>query len=197
MIIKKYLPESYKNGASEIFMNSFSDKFMGTFKNKEKGKNLIKNSIKNENCFYAENGNELLGFVTFNTLKDGACIEPHFITILREFGFLKSLIVYLKLLLFKHKSAQNELYVEFIALDEKFRGLGIGTKLMEELLKYAQENRYEVISLLVVSSNPRAKELYKKLGFQETGVIKTWTFKYLLGIKYNEIYSMKKTLNKN
>ncbi len=59
-----------------------------------------------------------------------------------------------------------------IIVDEKVRGKGVGTKLIEELLKLAKENfKLEFVHLEVYAGN-RAINLYRKFGFVEYGVHK-------------------------
>ncbi len=58
-----------------------------------------------------------------------------------------------------------------ITLYQKFCGIGIGTVLLEELLKAAAVAGYEQAELEVVSANTPAIALYQKLGFKETGVV--------------------------
>ena len=53
---------------------------------------------------------------------------------------------------------------------KEYRGLGIGKRLLEKLLKWAEFNPYiEKISLGVFSTNESAIALYKKMGFVEEG----------------------------
>lgn len=59
-----------------------------------------------------------------------------------------------------------------IIVDEKFRGKGIGAKLMRELIKLAKEKfKIEILHLEVYHGNP-AINLYKRLGFKIYGVHK-------------------------
>lgn len=52
----------------------------------------------------------------------------------------------------------------------EYRGLGIGKRLLEQLLKWAELNPHiEKISLGVFSTNESAIALYKKMGFVEEG----------------------------
>jgi ribosomal protein S18 acetylase RimI-like enzyme len=50
-----------------------------------------------------------------------------------------------------------------------YRGIGIGTALMEHALKWAREQSFEKINLGVRASNERARALYRKFGFVEEG----------------------------
>ncbi len=57
-----------------------------------------------------------------------------------------------------------------IIIDEKYRGRGIGTRLIEELVQLGKERfRLELLHLEVYEGNP-AMHLYRKMGFVEYGV---------------------------
>lgn len=55
-----------------------------------------------------------------------------------------------------------------------YRGQGIGTRLLEAVLKQAKEFGLEKVELNVYTSNTNAIGLYKKLGFVEEGLIKKY-----------------------
>ena len=55
-----------------------------------------------------------------------------------------------------------------------YRGQGIGTRLLEAVLKQAKEFGLEKVELNVYTSNTYAIGLYKKLGFVEEGLIKKY-----------------------
>lgn len=53
-----------------------------------------------------------------------------------------------------------------------YRGLGIGKRLMKTLIKIAKKKwKIEIVKIRCSSDNLIAKNLYKKLGFRETGKI--------------------------
>ncbi len=57
-----------------------------------------------------------------------------------------------------------------ISVKESYAGLGIGTRLLTQLLDWAKKNpNLEKLTLEVFSNNERGIHLYKKLGFQEEG----------------------------
>lgn len=56
--------------------------------------------------------------------------------------------------------------IEDVIVDEKYRGQGLGRKLMEELIKIGKEKD---LSLITLTSNPKreaARNLYQSLGFK-------------------------------
>jgi ribosomal protein S18 acetylase RimI-like enzyme len=58
-----------------------------------------------------------------------------------------------------------------IIVDEKYRGKGVGTKLLGALIELAKTKSIEILHLEVYEGNP-AIRLYKKLGFIEYGIQK-------------------------
>ena len=82
-----------------------------------------------------------------------------------------------------------------IALIKEFWGLGLGKRLMEELIRIAEENEDILqIELEFVEGNSRARALYESLGFRVTGV-KPDAIRLKDGTLLNE-YSMMKKLRR-
>ena len=69
-----------------------------------------------------------------------------------------------------------------ISVDKKYRGRGIGTALMKEMLLILKKRGYEQASLSVQKAN-FAAEMYRKLGFQVVGENAE---EYLMLIKLND-----------
>jgi len=67
-----------------------------------------------------------------------------------------------------------ELYPDFVYLDdlsvtERFRGKGIGTKLIKFAERYAADSNVPMTSLHVERSNTAARYLYQRLGYAVSG----------------------------
>jgi L-amino acid N-acyltransferase YncA len=71
-----------------------------------------------------------------------------------------------------------------IVIDEAHRGEGLGSKLMESLLKMARQEKVHEVFLTVLSDNFRAIRLYEKYGFKKDGeTVDRWkgkTFKSII-----------------
>lgn len=78
-------------------------------------------------------------------------------------------VAQLKIGEFKKNSHTAE--VGLVVLKE-YRGLGVGSALMEEVLSLAGKKRVEKVWLSVFSTNKAAITLYKKFGFEVEGVRK-------------------------
>jgi ribosomal protein S18 acetylase RimI-like enzyme len=62
----------------------------------------------------------------------------------------------------------DEIYLARIALLPGWQGRGIGTSVVRSLLERAAASGTAVV-LEVLHTNPRARELYERLGFEKTG----------------------------
>lgn len=67
---------------------------------------------------------------------------------------------------FYHARVEGSWYVDALGVYERFRGRGIGKRLMELTEERAREAGYRVVSLIVFADNTRAMNLYRSLGFQ-------------------------------
>jgi ribosomal protein S18 acetylase RimI-like enzyme len=61
-----------------------------------------------------------------------------------------------------------EIYLGRIELHPAYQGRGIGTGLIQRLLREAA-TRHQALTLDVLTVNPRAHRLYQRLGFREVG----------------------------
>jgi len=64
-----------------------------------------------------------------------------------------------------------------IAIKNGYRDIGIGTELMNELILKAKDMGLKLLTLSVFESNDRARHVYEKVGFKETGRIPKELFK--------------------
>jgi len=60
--------------------------------------------------------------------------------------------------------------LEDVFVEEKFRGQGYGTKLVQEILSLAKEKKCYKIIAQSRHTNTKVHELYKRLGFKEHGL---------------------------
>lgn len=65
-----------------------------------------------------------------------------------------------------HRMDGLRIHIAEIAVTEEWYRRGIGSKLLEEVERYAAENEYQAIDLLVTSSNMSAVNFYEKADFK-------------------------------
>lgn len=57
-----------------------------------------------------------------------------------------------------------------VSVDQDFRGRGVGTSLLTSLLEWAPRHGLRRVEIEAFANNPRAIELYERLGFSREGV---------------------------
>ena len=65
---------------------------------------------------------------------------------------------------------KDVLFVSTMAVDEKYRGKGIGHLFFEKVKRLKQEKGYDTIELQVNAKNRLAYEMYRKYGFTEKSI---------------------------
>jgi ribosomal-protein-alanine N-acetyltransferase len=68
----------------------------------------------------------------------------------------------------------DEAHITNIALLPQYRGKGLGEALLRNVMQYALEHGAETVTLEVRVSNQIAQNLYRKLGFQNGGIRKSY-----------------------
>jgi len=71
----------------------------------------------------------------------------------------------------KRSGPMNHVGYLGIAIKDGYRGIGIGTKIMQTLIEESKKAGLKILVLDVFDLNETAKELYKKMGFREVGRI--------------------------
>ena len=65
---------------------------------------------------------------------------------------------------------KDVLFISTMAVDEKYRGKGIGHLFFEKVKQLKQEKGYDTIELQVNAKNRMAYEMYRKYGFTEKSI---------------------------
>jgi [ribosomal protein S18]-alanine N-acetyltransferase len=68
----------------------------------------------------------------------------------------------------------DEAHITNIAISPEYRGLKLGEELLRKMIEFAKLNRVHSMTLEVRVSNNVAQSLYRKLGFQNGGIRKSY-----------------------
>jgi len=83
---------------------------------------------------------------------------------------------------FKHPLFHHRAEMHTVRVNEKYRRIGVASKLIESTMFLSQQKNVEIMTTWVDGKNTPAIHLYRKMGFTEYGRLKN-------GIKRNEQYS--------
>lgn len=169
MIIRKAIKQDSPIISEHLFlaMEHILYKFIG-IKDVLKAKEFLMYFVEKENnqysfqnCLVAESENGILGSIN---IYNGADLEQLRIPIIQ---YVKT---HFNIDFNPEKETQHgEYYIDSFGVSPDQQGKGIGTKMLQYIIKaYTIENQ-QTLGLLVDEENPEAEKLYLKLGFEFVG----------------------------
>lgn len=156
--------------AATVFYLAFSTKLnhLELFpKNEEQAIRILTLSMKPESAVYALDDGHVVGVLGLDSPKGARFLTFSWDTLRQEFGgfgaFWRQIWQW-----FLHTGdiTADALHVRGIAIHESMRGQGLGTCLLAEAEQRARALGCSKLALEVVDTNPQARRLYERLGFQ-------------------------------
>ncbi len=180
--IRPGFPPTLTREAAELYFAAFEGKIGGILGRDGRGVRFIESVIDPAHAICAVNSEQtrLLGIAGFKTA-EGSMVGGELSDLAAVYGWLGALWRALPLSLLERELEDDVLLMDGIAVAGDQRGKGIGTKLLDAILAEAKKRGKKRVRLDVINTNPRAKALYAKVGFVETGTEKLGPFKYLFG----------------
>ncbi|WP_305856409.1 GNAT family N-acetyltransferase [Balneatrix alpica] len=161
---------------AELYEEAFGLKFCRAIPDKNKRLNVLSKSFVPDYSFAAFSDKKLVGLAGFKVASGSLTGGIGATGLIEQLGFLEGLWACFVFSLFEREPEERELVMDGIAVDSEFRGQGIGSLLLDQIITYAKENNFESIRLDVIDSNPRARKLYESKGFV---ALKSESFPYL------------------
>lgn len=176
LLFQRGLPERYRSSAATLYDEAFGQKFSVAIRSDRKRLSLLESCFVPEFAIVALSGNKLVGIAGFHTPKGSLTAGITYSNLVSRLGFFEGTWAALIFSLYERKPIPGELLMDGIVVHRGFREKGIGSKLLDEVARYASEHRYDRVRLDVIDTNPRAKTLYEQKGFQ---AVKTEEYPYL------------------
>jgi ribosomal protein S18 acetylase RimI-like enzyme len=168
-LIVKYrdgLPKQFRRQAASIYEGAFGRNFSLAIPKEDQRVAILERCFDGDYAITAFSGDKLLGLAGLQTETVSFTRGLTYDLLRTELDFFESLRAALVLGAYTNRPESGELYIEGIAVHPKFRGDGIGGRLLDEVVCYASQNNMKRILLEVVDTNPRAQLLYERKGFQ-------------------------------
>jgi ribosomal protein S18 acetylase RimI-like enzyme len=174
VVIEHGLPDALRDQAAAIFEEAFGEKMRMAVRDQQARLAFMRRRFEARNVVIARRDAVLLGMVGLSS-KGGAYAgglmghswDPR--PYREELGWLGACWAVWGQRLADHKPKGDEIWVDGIAVAASARGLGIGTRLLNEVTDVARANGKRFVRLDVIDTNPRAQALYERLGYKVTG----------------------------
>ena len=164
--IQSGIPEQQRITVATIFYESFQDKFARLFGDHRKAIQLISLIIREDRILSALIDGQVVGFAGLH-YKGKHFLKFQITEIVRIYRLIALRVMLYFLITSFNVLNTNQLHLEVLAVNEHYRNHGIGTKLLHSTIAFAQQQGLSQIRLEVVNTNPKAKKLYERIGFQK------------------------------
>jgi ribosomal protein S18 acetylase RimI-like enzyme len=152
--------------AAGIFHEAFSRKLMPILGHPTEVQQLLSESLIGSHIFSAYGGQELVGIAGLE-FGDKKFYQASLKLCITYLGLWYGLVAWIVLALFMEGTCQRtEIRIAALAVNSDWRGKGIGTRLIEEVVRFADWKGYTAIRLEVVDTNTGALQLYQRMGFK-------------------------------
>lgn len=163
--------EDQAAAATALYCEAFREKLAPFLGDQDRAARFLMTGLAPDRAFLAMKGNQVVGIAGFKV--DGKGLyEPGFRLFFAEYG-LSALIRIGGLLLLERAESPDVLLMDGIAVSSSARGQGIGTRLLQAIEAHARQLGKKSIRLDVVDTNPGARRLYERHGFEARKTVGT------------------------
>ncbi len=180
MRIELGIPDNQIEVACKLYWAAFGAKLGKVMGPARKGLDFVERVIRPDHAITAlDEEGRLLGVAGFKTY-EGALVGGTFRDLWAVYG-VSALWRAAALQLLERDIENKRFLMDGIFVSDDARGRGVGTALLHALFDEARRRGYVEIRLDVIDTNPRAKALYEREGFQSIDTSELGPLKHLFG----------------
>ena len=156
--------------ALRITYEAFAVKFRFGFRDADQFVRAFRGSVDRASCITATVNGQVAGLLTVKT-PDHDFYDVDLDATFNEFGIIRTTRIWFNLTLLSLGESDlnltaDDLLIETLAVDARFRGMGIGTRLLQAAEARARAQSKRSLVLEVISENDGAIRLYERFGFR-------------------------------
>ncbi|WP_046004465.1 GNAT family N-acetyltransferase [Pseudoalteromonas rubra] len=161
---------------AKLYDQAFGSKFSHAIPDKAKRVAVLQNCFIPRYSFVALHNDTPIGIAGFSDGYGALTGGLGIIGLIKHLGLPGGIRAGLLFSLYERQPDLNGLVMDGIAVQEAYRGQGIGAQLLDCIVTHAQRHKYSSVRLDVIDRNARARKLYEAKGFV---AVKTEHFPYL------------------
>jgi ribosomal protein S18 acetylase RimI-like enzyme len=175
------IPEKDREEAASLYWDAFGEKLGFTMGPKYQAVMFVRSVLRPDHgiCAHDDNG-RLLGIAGFKTAQ-GALVGGDFSDLRRVYGWVSAAIRCSLLSLLERDTENERFLMDGLFVAPEARGMGVGTALLDAIVDEARRRGFDQVRLDVVDTNPRAKALYRHVGFKEVKTVRIGLLRHIFG----------------
>ncbi len=184
--IKEGITDNHIEDALRISFEAFATKFRLGFRNTDDFIKTFVNSVGKSSCLTALVNGQVAGILTIQSAED-EFFDIDLGELFTSFNPIRAVRILLNLSLLSSGFGTQEipksqqLIIDTLAVDDAFRGQGIGTLLLARAEAKARSTGKRFLTLDVISENEGAIRLYERVGFEKTRTERGFLVRWLTG----------------
>lgn len=176
------LPAGQEAAAAALYWEAFRGKLAKTLGPDARGQAFFTATVNRDRVIAAlDETGTLLGIAAFKINGQGFS-SAGLASLWRHYG-IGALWRMIPLMMLERDAPADTLQMDGICVAASVRGRGVGQALLTDLFAFARDQGFAKITLDVIDSNPRARALYERLGFQAGATSETGPLGHILGFK--------------
>lgn len=168
MKVKRHVKADKCAEAARIFKEAFSSKLKGILGTDKQIEEVILQALNRREVLVVYAADKRVIGVAAYQYNKRISLAISLKILLNVYGFFQGIYkMFLLAKYFPNKARAGMLYLDAVAVDQAYRGQGVGKLLLAELEKLAKEKQLSCLGLDVIEENHQAKKLYELEGYRE------------------------------
>lgn len=173
--------DSERPRIAALYWAAFGSKLGRLLGPEDKARAYVAAALSPQHAFCARDGSgAILGVAGFKS-PQGALVDSRFDDLAAHYGRLGALWRIAAFSALGSEVDNRRFLVDGLFVDAPFRGRGVGTRLLEAIAEEAWTRGYDAVRLDVIDTNIRARNLYRRRGFEPVARNRTGPLAMLFG----------------
>ncbi|KJL31460.1 GNAT family N-acetyltransferase [Microbacterium azadirachtae] len=176
------IPRGQRPRVARLYWQAFHQKLRPALSDERRAIPYLESQLADDRVVCAHADGTVIGAVGF-ALRGRAAVGFSFAELRARYSTFTAPVRALLLGVLERRAHPGSLLLDGISVAPEARGLGVGTALLAHVRRLARDERMDAVRLSVVDTNPRARDLYQRLGYVAEGSASIGPLRRLYGFR--------------
>ena len=176
------IPRGQRPRVARLYWQAFHQKLRPALSDERRAIPYLESQLADDRVVCAHADGTVIGVVGFS-LRGRAAVGFSFAELRARYSTFTAPVRALLLGALERRAHPGSLLLDGITVAPAARGLGVGTALLAHVRQFALDERMNTVRLSVVDTNPRARDLYQRLGYVAEKSVSIGVLRRLYGFR--------------